>query len=158
MLPKLDLPTYELTIPSTQRKIKIRPFTVKEEKLLLMAAESQDVNDVITNTIQVLNNCILEEDFDVSKLPYFDIDYLFIGLRAKSVSENIEVKFTCNNETDEGRCGNIFSSTVDISNAILLNRHESMTIEIGGGKKVIMKYPTYAIVKRLSENPTVVEG
>ena len=87
-LPTIDLPTFELTIPSTGKVIKARPFVVKEEKLLLMAAASQNIADVINTTKQVIGNCIIEGDVKIDELPYFDIDYLLIALRGKSIDFN----------------------------------------------------------------------
>ena len=83
MLPKIDVPTYEIEIPSTKEKIKVRPFTVKEEKLLLIAMETKEANDIINTVKQIIGNCIIEGKVNIDKLPFFDVDYLFIFLRAK---------------------------------------------------------------------------
>lgn len=112
-LPKIELPTYELTIPSNGDVIKVRPFTVKEEKLLLIAAESKDANEIISTVKQVINNCIIEGAVDINKSPFFDIDYIFIFLRAKSVSETVPMRMTCNNVLEDGTtCGNMFPKTL----------------------------------------------
>ena len=76
-LPKIELPAYDFTIPSSGKQIRVRPFTVKEEKMLLMAIESKAPSDIILTVKQVINNCILDGDLDVDKMPFFDIDYLF---------------------------------------------------------------------------------
>ena len=89
----IETPTYDLKIPSTGQEITIRPFLVKEEKLLLIALESKDDIEIINTTKQIIKNCILTEGVDLDKLPFFDIDYIFIALRAKSIGENIEVNF-----------------------------------------------------------------
>lgn len=153
MLPVLDLPTYELKVPSTGQAIKVRPFTVKEEKLLLIAAESSDPNEIINTTKQVIKNCIVSDDLDVDKLPFFDVDYLFIALRAKSVGEAIEIKFTCNNIADDGNvCGNIFPAKIDIASCkIVKNDNISKEIDLGSGIKVKMKYPSYSVMKTITE-------
>lgn len=146
----IDLPTYDLKIPSTGQYVKIRPFTVKEEKLLLMAAESNDGNDIINTTRQVVQGCILSEDVNVDKLPFFDVDYLFIALRAKSIGESIEVKFTCNNLVDGQKCGSIFPAKIDITNSkIIKNDLISKNIDLGKNIKVKMKYPGYSVIKAL---------
>ena len=94
-LPKIATPTYELVLPSDHRKIKYRPFLVKEEKILIIAMESQDQKH-ITNAIKsVINNCILTRGIKVDKLSTFDIEYLFLNIRGKSVGENVEVLITC---------------------------------------------------------------
>ena len=113
-LPKIELPAYDFTIPSSGKQIRVRPFTVKEEKMLLMAIESKAPSDIILTVKQVINNCILDGDLDVDKMPFFDIDYLFIFLRAKSVGETVAVKLTCNNVVDDKPCGNEFMAEMDI--------------------------------------------
>ena len=101
-LPKIATPTYELVLPSSDRKIRYRPFLVKEEKILIIAMESEDQKQ-ITNAIKsVINNCILTRGIKVDKLSTFDIEYLFLNIRGKSVGENVEVIVTCpdDNETE----------------------------------------------------------
>ena len=94
-LPKIATPTYELVLPSSDRKIKYRPFLVKEEKILIIAMVSEDQKQ-ITNAIKsVINNCILTRGIKVDKLSTFDIEYLFLNIRGKSVGENVEVLITC---------------------------------------------------------------
>lgn len=158
MLPKIDLPTFALTIPSNGQEIIVRPFIVKEEKLLLIAAESKDVNEIISASKQVINNCIVSGEVDVDRLPFFDIDYLLIALRAKSVGENIDVNFTCNNVVDGEACNNIFSATIDVSNCeVKKNEEIGMDITLSGSLKMKMKYPTYAVMKQLGEETMVIE-
>ena len=94
-LPKIDAPTYELTLPSSDRKVKYRPFLVKEEKLLIIAMESEDMNQIQTAVKQVLSNCILTRGIKVEKLSTFDIEYLFLNIRGKSVGETVDVILTC---------------------------------------------------------------
>lgn len=157
-LPKIDVPTYDVTLPSTGKSIKIRPFLVKEEKLLLMAVESKDNENIIKTTKQIINNCIVFGDVDVDKLPFFDIDYLFIALRAKSIGENIEMSYTCNNVVDGNRCGGVFESTIDISNCVI-EKLDSIDLNVKISNKITikMKYPTYSIMKTIMSNETVLE-
>ena len=151
-LPKIDVPTFDLTLPSSGNTIKARPFLVKEEKLLLMASESKDVNEVINATTQVINNCIIDDDVNVEKLPFFDIDYLFIALRAKSIGENIEVQFTCNNVVDSELCNHIFPAIIDISNCVIVKDNDVDDIKVSGGKGVKLKYPTYRQMKIITND------
>lgn len=150
-LPKIDVPIYTIKIPSSQKEIKVRPFTVREEKLLLMAAESNSVDDIITTSKQVLNNCIITPGIDVEKLPFFDIDYLFIFLRAKSVGEAIEVNLTCNNTLENGnRCGHTFPTKMDISNCeTMVDESISWDVKLDAKSGVRMKYPSYSLIKKL---------
>ena len=156
-LPKVDVPIYEITLPSDKRTVKIRPFLVKEEKLLLMAVESNDNANIIKTTKQVINNCLLEP-IDVEKLPFFDVDYLFIALRAKSIGEKIEVSYTCNNDVENGKCGGNFQTEIDISNCEI-EKDESIdtTIKLSDTITMKMKYPSYDIMKLIMGNETIIE-
>ena len=101
-LPKIATPSYELELPSTGKTIQYRPFLVKEEKLLVIALESEDTKQ-ITNAIKaVIRSCVLTKGIKVETLPTFDIEYLFLNIRGKSVCEDIDVKLTCpdDNETE----------------------------------------------------------
>ena len=94
-LPKIATPSYELELPSTGKTIKYRPFLVKEEKLLVIALESEDIKQ-ITNAIKaVIRACVLTKGIKVETLPTFDIEYLFLNIRGKSVGEDIVVNITC---------------------------------------------------------------
>lgn len=149
-LPKIDLPIYELTIPSTGKTVKVRPFLVKEEKLLLMAVASKDDQQIIDTTKQIINNCILDET-ELSKMTFFDIDYLFISLRAKSVGETVDVNFKCNTPTEDGgRCGFIFPVPIDIANVKVYNMDTPKSIELTPKISVKMKYPSYDVMRILS--------
>ncbi|MBA41856.1 MAG: baseplate protein [Flavobacteriaceae bacterium] len=94
-LPKISTPSYELVIPSTKKKIKFRPFLVKEEKLLILAMESEDSKQIANAVKDVIKSCILTRGVKVESLSTFDIEYLFLNIRGKSVGEEIEVMVTC---------------------------------------------------------------
>ena len=94
-LPKIATPTYELELPSTKQTINYRPFLVKEEKLLVLALESEDNKQITTAIKAVIKNCIITKGIKVEKLPTFDIEYLFLNIRGKSVGEEVEVNVIC---------------------------------------------------------------
>ena len=94
-LPKLATPTYELELPSTGQSINYRPFLVKEEKLLVLALETEDTKQITTAIKNVLKNCVLTKGIRVDQLPTFDIEFLFLNIRGKSVGEEIEVNIVC---------------------------------------------------------------
>ena len=94
-LPKINTPIYDLTLPSTGKKIKYRPFLVKEEKILIMALETEDISQITNAIVEILNDCILTKGVTVTKLATFDIEYLFLNVRAKSVGETVEVNVVC---------------------------------------------------------------
>lgn len=152
-LPKIDVPTYQIKIPSTGKEITIRPFIVKEEKLLLLAAQTKDENEIVNTTRQIIRNCIVEGDINVDTLPFFDIDYIFIALRAKSIGDSIDVNFTCNNTVEDGTlCGNVFPAKIDIAECeIVKDDSISKDITLTGNLRLKMKYPSYAVMKTLGE-------
>jgi len=94
-LPKINTPTYDLTLPSTGKKIKYRPFLVREEKILIMALETEDTQQISNAVVQILDECILTKGVNVTKLATFDIEYLFLNVRSKSVGETVEVNIVC---------------------------------------------------------------
>ena len=100
-IPSLSVPEFETTIPSTGKKIRFRPFLVKEEKVLFIALESKDQKETVRAVTNLLKNCILTEDVDVDKLASFDFEYLFLQLRSKSIGETTELQFGHSNENDE---------------------------------------------------------
>lgn len=158
-LPRVDVPTYELKIPSNGKEITVRPFLVKEEKLLLIAAESDDEKEIVNTTKQVIKNCILTDGVDVDTLPFFDIDYLFIALRAKSIGETVEMRFTCNNVVEDGnKCGHMFYADIDIAKAEI-DQIPGIEKDIRLSEKMSlrMKYPSYQVLKLIGENENTIE-
>ena len=97
-LPKIEHPTFTATIPSSGDKVSFRPFTVQEEKILLMAKESNDSSETLNSVKQIINNCVVSDGFDVNKLATFDIEYLILQLRSKSTGEIVEVNYTFGDE------------------------------------------------------------
>lgn len=94
-LPKISTPTHELELPSTGKKIRYRPFLVREEKILILALESEDMKQISNAIVDILTECILTKNIKVAELSTFDIEYLFLNVRAKSVGETVEVNITC---------------------------------------------------------------
>jgi len=94
-LPKISTPTYELELPSTGKKVKYRPFLVKEEKILIIAMESEDEKQITNAIKEVISSCIITRGVKVDQLSTFDIEYLFLNIRGKSVGEEVEVMVTC---------------------------------------------------------------
>ena len=94
-LPKISTPTYELVLPSSGRKIKYRPFLVKEEKILILALESENIKQITTSIKSILKECIQTRGVKIDTLPIFDIEYLFLNVRGKSVSEALDLVVTC---------------------------------------------------------------
>tara|TARA_B100000902_G_scaffold5941_1_gene7771 strand:+ start:83 stop:802 length:720 start_codon:yes stop_codon:yes gene_type:complete len=137
-LPTIATPTYELELPSTGKKVKYRPFLVKEEKLLVLALESEDTKQITTAIRAVLKNCIQSRGVKVDSLPTFDIEFLFLNIRGKSVGEELEVNLIC---PDDGETS--VPVTINIDD-IKISKSEDHTKKIQLDKSLIMemKYPS----------------
>jgi hypothetical protein len=151
-LPKIDVPTYEIDLPVSKKKIKYRPFLVKEQRNLLMAMESDESESVHSAIRDILYNCTLTENIDIDKLPIIDVEYYFLQLRAKSVGEIIESKYRCNNiVTDEKgthECRAVMESSLNLTNIkVDMNGDVSPEIQLTDKLVVKMKYPEFGIIK-----------
>mgnify|MGYP003343205900 CR=1 FL=1 len=165
MLPKLDVPLYEITLPLLNKKVKIRPFLVKEEKILLMAMETQDEDSVLLAIKQIVNNCCIDE-IDVDGLPILDLEYLFLQLRARSIGEEINLQYKCNNdvkdeEGKEHKCGNLVEfdlNILEIDTPKIIK--DSNKIMISDKLGLMMKYPSFNVIvsnKGKSESETLID-
>jgi hypothetical protein len=137
-LPKISTPTYELVIPSSKKKVKFRPFLVREEKILIVAMESNDPKQIAIAVKDVLKSCILSRGIKVENLATFDIEYLFLNVRGKSVGEEVEVTITCpdDNETQVPSIINLDDIKVQIS------EDHSPDIKLDDQYTLRMKYPS----------------
>ena len=138
-LPKINTPTYELELPSTGKKIKYRPFLVREEKILLMALESEDMKQISSGIVQILNDCILTRGVKVQTLATFDIEYLFLNVRAKSVGESVEVTVTCPDDEE---------TTVDMeididSIRVQKDKSHKSIVKLDNKYSMKLKYPSF---------------
>lgn len=147
-LPKLDTPTYELELPVSKKKIKYRPFLVKEQRNLLMALESNDSSATQSAIRDILVNCTLTDGINIDKLPIVDIEYYFINLRAKSVGEIVESKYKCNNVVEGKECGNIMEKNIDLTTIkVDIPTDNDPEIQLTPKITIKMQYPEYGIVK-----------
>jgi hypothetical protein len=137
-LPKISTPTYELELPSTEQKVKYRPFLVREEKLLVLALESEDTKQITTAIKTVIKNCIETKNIKVETLPTFDIEYLFLNIRGKSVGEDIEVNLIC--PDDEETTVPVTIAVDDIQ--VQKNENHSKQIKVDDSIMMEMKYPS----------------
>ena len=137
-LPKVNTPTYELVLPSTGKKVKYRPFLVREEKILIMALETEDIKQITQAVVDILTECILTKGIKFENLSTFDIEYLFLNIRAKSVGETVEVNLICPDD-------NITSVTVSIdidSIKVKKNRKHKNIIKLDDNLSLKLKYPS----------------
>ncbi len=137
-LPRIATPTYELTLPSSDKKIKFRPFLVKEEKVLILAMESQDSKQIANAVKDILSHCILSRGIKVEKLSTFDIEYLFLNIRGKSVGEQIEVMVTC---PDDGKTQVPTLINID-SIKVIKDKGHNRDIKLDDELTLRMKYPS----------------
>ena len=160
MLPKIDVPIYTVKLLSTGKPVRFRPFTVKEEKLFLMTNETDDVKAILETTKQVLNNCILDE-VDIENLPMFDIENIFLNIRARSVGEIIKLNYKCNNivtneKGEDSKCDNLVNIEL---NVLEIKQEENVQhdkiIVISENVGIVMKYPSFKLFENvnLSDDP-----
>lgn len=137
-LPKPIRPEYSTTIPSTGKKVKYQPFTVKQEKVLILAAESQDQDEIVNAIVNVLSSCITSpSDIRIEELALFDIEYLFLKARAKSVGEKIEVSITDPNDETFETLHSIYVDKIGVEK----NEEHTDLVTLLEGTAVKMRYP-----------------
>jgi len=144
-LPKIQMPIINITLPSTKEKKRFRPFLVREEKILLLAQEGND-NDLLEAIKQIINNCCLE-DIDIDSLASFDLEYIFLKLRSRSVNNMVELKYR-DNEDNEVYTFNVDLDTIDV----VFDPTHNNKIKINDEYTLLMKYPgvnTASIAKQL---------
>ena len=154
-LPKITTSEYELELPSNGKTVKYRPFLVREEKILILALESANQKEITNAVKQVIKECVLTKGIKIEQLPAFDIEYLFLNIRGKSVGESIDLLVTCGDdgETEVG-------VTVPIADIQVVKSEEhTKDIEIGEGWTVKMKYPSLSqfIETNFTESADTVE-
>jgi hypothetical protein len=137
-LPKISTPTYELEIPSLKKTIKYRPFLVKEEKILIIAMESEDTKQIAEAVKTVIGNCILTRGIKIENLATFDIEYLFLNIRGKSVGENVDILITC---PDDGKTQVPVSINLD-EIKVQIGKDHSRDIKLDDKLILRMKYPS----------------
>ena len=161
MLPKIDVPIYTVNLISTGKPIRFRPFTVKEEKLFLMAVESNDSESSINTIKQVLNNCVIDE-INLESLPIFDLEYLFIHLRAKSIGEEVKLRYRCNNQVQKedkiDSCGNLVEMNFNLLE-IQPTKNEQHTnkIELENNLGMVFKYPSFETLQKYKNDSNEIE-
>ena len=154
-LPSITVPQYSLILPSTGKEYKYRPFLVKEEKILLIAMESEDEKQIINATIDIIKNCVVG-DINIDDLPMFDIEYIFLQLRGKAKGEVLELKYTC------PKCNGQIPIAINIED-IKVNKKDDHTnkIALDDTLGIVMKYPNIEIQRKLvdvQKDKSSVEG
>lgn len=155
-LPKIDAPIYELTLPMSKQKLKFRAFTVKEQKILMMAQESDDSEFTSNNVRQIIKNCSLSE-IDVDNLNPIDIEYFFIQLRARSIGEIVESKYRCNNKVDDDICGNLMDVKIDLLDIEVDYKDQKNVVQLTDTVGIKLKYPDFKAIKNINEDSNLIE-
>ena len=137
-LPTIVTPSYELTLPSNGKKIKYRPFLVKEEKILILAIESNSMKDISRAIKDVLKNCILTKGVKIDELPTFDIEYLFLNIRSRSVGESIDLVITCPDDNETKVNTQIYIDEIQVKT----NKDHNPDIKLDDTYTMRLKYPS----------------
>lgn len=150
-LPKIDVPLFTLDLPLSKQTVRFRPFLVKEEKIFLIAMESDDEKVILDAIKQIINNCCVDS-IEIDSLPIVDVEFLFLNLRARSVGETVELQYKCNNNIknengEEVVCGNKMKFNVNLLDVKpeLLEKHTN-NIKISDNLGIVMKYPDMSIL------------
>ena len=151
-LPKLDVPIFTIDLPLSKTKLRYRPFLVKEEKLLLMAMESDDDVTVLETIKQIINNCCLD-DVDVNSLSITDLEFFFLNLRARSIGELVDLQYKCNNKVmdennEEHPCDNVVKIKLNVLEIqpTFDEKHKDK-IELTSDMGIVMKYPSFSTIQ-----------
>lgn len=159
-LPKLDVPIFTIDLPLSKTKLRYRPFLVKEEKLLLIAVESDDEQTIMDSIKQIINNCCLDE-IDTDSLPITDLEYFFLHLRARSIGEIVDLQYKCNNkvkdaEGQEVECGNNVKIKVNVLEIQpTFNEKHTNKIELTKNLGIVMKYPNFSLINKVKSTNDV---
>ncbi len=149
-IPKIDLPIYELSLKSEDKKIRFRPFLVKEEKLLIIALESNELKMIVDTVKQVINNCVLDP-IDIDSLPMFEIENIFLNLRARSMGEVVEVTFVCQNVVNERKCAAEMDLQVNLLDVALDMKEIDPLLKITDKIGMKMKFPTFETSRMVTD-------
>lgn len=149
MLPLIQTPTFKTVIPSIGHEVLMRPFLVKEEKILLLAKQSKDKDQTFLSIMQVVQNCMIDDEYDVSKLPFFDVEYLFIQLRLNSVGDNLTVKMFDKEDDRE------VEAEIDLSDLKVVTKDVENSAVVGDNTVINFKYPTLKDLSKINTDDDV---
>lgn len=151
-LPKIDVPTQNINLPSTKKELLIRPFLVKEEKILLTALASEDSVEVVNATRQVVNNCVLTKDFDIDSIAIYDLEFLLLKLRVMSVGEKLKLRFQALENSTCEECKKPRELEVDISQAsVIFPEGHEKKVELTNNVGIVLKDPEARIMQELDK-------
>ena len=152
-LPKLDTPVHTLELPSTGEEIKFRPFLIKEQKLLMMAQESEDDKQIFETMKNIIHSCTFEK-VDTTNAPLFDVEYIFLKLRAKSVGENAKIKVLCPDDEETHAEVSVDLDKIDVQ----MTEGHTNIVQLNDKIKLVMKYPQLVDMKDIEVNTNNVDS
>ena len=159
-LPKLATPQFSLELPSNGKRIAFRPFVVKEEKALLMAASAEDQNSMIDAVKNVIAACVIDESINVDKLPYFDLEYIFLNIRAKSIGEIVKMEYRHTGGVNYSGviCETVTPVDINLENVKVqkAERHTNK-IDLDGNLGMELRYPTINDIKQITQGDDEIE-
>lgn len=147
-LPKIQYPIFDLTIPSTGKSVTYRPFLVKEEKILLIAQQSQGDNDIMRAIKQIINNCVLDSNFNLDELTTFDVEYMFLKFRSKSVNNIVKVTYRDNEDQE------LYDFEIDLDKVEIEMPDTDKKIKINDDYGIVLKYPNAHVVDDIQNSST----
>lgn len=148
-LPKLDTPLFTIKQPSTNKKITLRTLTVKEEKILLLAQEADNLKTTLFAIKQVINNCVQDKDFNVNALTIFDVEYIFLQLRARSIDNKATISYK---DQEDNK---VYSFEIDLDKvSVDIPKKTNFKVKISEDKTLLLKYPTVEMFDHLSDSST----
>lgn len=152
MLPKIDAPIYDVELPISKQKVKFRPFLVKEQKILMMAQNSDDSEFMSDNVKQIIKNCCVS-DIDVEKLSQIDVEFFFINLRARSIGEVVQARYRCNNKLEgDSVCNNLMEVPINLLNVGVDFKENSDIIKLTETVGIKMGYPDVKALSKINNN------
>jgi len=152
MFKQLQLPVYEIELPINKQKVRIRPFTVKENKILLMALETGSVEQMIVGTKQIVSNCIVHPELDVDKMAFYDLEYILLNIRAASVSEILTLNLTAIDSPTCDECKKSKSVEINLNSVkVFVPENYNKKIKLDCGLTVCMKDPTYETIAKFKQ-------
>jgi hypothetical protein len=161
ILPVLDKPIYKTNILSRDTPIEFTPFTMKEQKILMMARESKEVDSIVTALRQILSNCLIDKTIVVNDLPMVDLEWLFLNIQAKSSGEIVNLVFKCNNmtmvpsetgELQESECGMLIDCAVNLLEVKIENKNYNRRIMLSDTVGIQMKFPSFEVIQKSIED------
>jgi len=151
-LPIIDKPVYLIKLPSFKDPVRITAYTMKESKILMLAKESENQEEILNAIKQVIQNCVVD-DINVDEIPMYDLEVLYLNIQAKSVGENTDLYFECKNQVDGNNCGMVIECSVNLEEVAAVDPFPDTRIMFNETVGVTLKHPSISSIKKLLKAP-----